>query len=352
MDIRSIKENHTRLLALCAVLAWAAMLYPHPYTVIMAGSVACLTMPLFRFLRERLSRGLSLVIYISLLALCILLPITIVIVLVAPQAINGIRTLSAWVTNGFPMPDGIRELFDKIYTMLSSIPGFTDVYDQLTQNLQSVIASAAKSILSGSLGFAGVTLSGIWQAVLMLILASLAVMYAPTLFKLSVRMTSLPEDSAARMIKAARSALRAVFIGIVFVACIQGLLTGIGLAFLGVEDSAFWGMMAVFAAVIPVLGTALIWGPMAIVLWVQGSPMSAVILVVWGTVVVSGADSIIRPYFLKTGIETSILVLFLSIICAMSAFGAIGLILGPVLVALAIQAVHESDILAEKEQYS
>ncbi|MBO4316763.1 MAG: AI-2E family transporter, partial [Mailhella sp.] len=147
-------------------------------------------------------------------------------------------------------------------------------------------------------------------------------------------------------------ALRAVFIGIVFVACIQGLLTGIGLAFLGVEDSAFWGMMAVFAAVIPVLGTALIWGPMAIVLWVQGSPMSAVILVVWGTVVVSGADSIIRPYFLKTGIETSILVLFLSIICAMSAFGAIGLILGPVLVALAIQAVHESDILAEKEQYS
>ena len=336
----------SRALAVTAAVAWFLMLIPHPYTVILAGSIACLTLPLFRWLRARMGRTAALAAYISILALIILIPCAIVTILVAPQAFTGIYTLSDFINNGFVLPPFIQEQGHKLYNLLLNIPGFAEWYKDISDYVSSQASSAIRAVLSGGLHFAGGTLSIVLQTMLMVVLASLGVMYAPTLYRLTLRITGLPEDSADRMIIAARTALRAVFIGILFVACIQGFLTGIGLSLFGVSEAAFWGMLAAFSAVIPIVGTALVWVPMAIVLWVQGSPMYGLGLIAWGCVVVSGADSLMRPCLLKRGIETSVLVLFLSIICAVSAFGGIGLIIGPVLVALAIQAMHESDALA------
>ena len=76
---------------------------------------------------------------------------------------------------------------------------------------------------------------------------------------------------------------------------------------------------------------------------------SALLLVVWGVVIVSGADNILRPYFLKTAIEAPMMVLLLSIICGLAVFGAVGLIAGPVLVAFAQQAMKESDLLLSEK---
>jgi predicted PurR-regulated permease PerM len=102
----------------------------------------------------------------------------------------------------------------------------------------------------------------------------------------------------------------------------------------------------VFCAVIPLAGTALVWLPIAVYLWAVDSLASALMLVAWGSIVVAGSDNLLRPYFLTTGIEASMVVLLLSIICSLAVFGPVGVIAGPVMVALALQAMKESELLS------
>ena len=193
-------------------------------------------------------------------------------------------------------------------------------------------------------------MTAVWLAFLFVVLAGLGVVYAPTLHKLTLRVTQLPEASLNRFILTLRNALRAVFIGLIFVPIIQGTLTGVGLRLVGVSEPAFWGLLAAFAAVIPVVGTALVWAPLALVLWIQGSPGAALGLAAWGSIVVAGSDNLVRPYLLKTGIEAPMFVLLLSILCSMAALGFVGLVAGPVLVALGQRALAESDILKREAE--
>ena len=150
-----------------------------------------------------------------------------------------------------------------------------------SDNLSAIINSSIKTAVSGGLGLAGSTMTAVWLAFLFVVLAGLGVVYAPTLHKLTLRVTQLPEASLNRFILTLRNALRAVFIGLIFVPIIQGTLTGVGLRLVGVSEPAFWGLLAAFAAVIPVVGTALVWAPLALVLWIQGSPGAALGLAAW-----------------------------------------------------------------------
>ena len=71
--------------------------------------------------------------------------------------------------------------------------------------------------------------------------------------------------------------------------------------------------------------------------------MAAVGLALWGTLAVAGVDNVMRPFFLRQGINAPFLVLVLAILCGLSAFGAVGLIAGPVILAFAMQAVDEAN---------
>ncbi len=340
-----------RIIALLALGAWGLLLYPYLGTVFTAGAAACLTLPVYRWLRARMGRIGSVACFSSLLCLILIIPVTVVSILVTPQALNGIRSFNRWRESGWSISPELTARITAIEDWLNSLPLVNTWMKELSDNIDSIVNTAARSVVSGGIGFAGSTVTWLWLICLFIILTSLGVVYAPTLRHLTLRITNLPTDSFDRFIVAIRNAVRAVVLGLVLVALVQGTLCGIGFTLTGVSEPAFWGLLAIFVAIIPVVGTALVWVPMAISLWVQGSTGGALFLVAWGMLVVAGADNLLRPYFLKTGIQASMFVLLLSILCAMAVFGAVGLIAGPVLVAFAIQARKESDALAERQAH-
>ncbi|MFQ8887625.1 MAG: AI-2E family transporter [Bilophila wadsworthia] len=79
-------------------------------------------------------------------------------------------------------------------------------------------------------------------------------------------------------------------------------------------------------------------------LWLTGSTVACIGLAIWCALVVAGVDNLLRPFFLKTGIDASVVTLILSILCGLAAFGPVGVFAGPVLVAVAIQAGNESTL--------
>ncbi|MDR2727089.1 MAG: AI-2E family transporter, partial [Deltaproteobacteria bacterium] len=113
----------------------------------------------------------------------------------------------------------------------------------------------------------------------------------------------------------------------------------------GVAQPAFWGLLATCVAPIPVIGTAIVWVPLCIALWFSGSIAAAVGLAIWGAVAVAGVDNVLRPLFLQRGINAPLFVLVLAILCGLSTFGPVGLVVGPVLVAFSLQAIREANNL-------
>jgi predicted PurR-regulated permease PerM len=82
------------------------------------------------------------------------------------------------------------------------------------------------------------------------------------------------------------------------------------------------------------VGTAVVWGPAVIWLFVDGHPIKALILLVWGAAVVSTADNLVRPYLVGRGVKMHTLLVFFGILGGIVAFGLIGVFLGPIVIAL------------------
>src|SRR5208337_3182662 len=110
----------------------------------------------------------------------------------------------------------------------------------------------------------------------------------------------------------------------------QGVLTGIAMRIVGMPSSLLLGLAAGFASVIPVVGSSLVWAPVAIYLLVTGSIWKGVFLLAWGVFVVSAIDNVIRPWVVGGRVELHPLVLLFFIFGGVEAFGFLGLFLGPV----------------------
>ena len=337
-------------LAILAAAVWLVILSPYPNLAFIAAVTASLTLPVYRWLRGRLSRNLAAGSFFAGTLLCIVTPVTIAAVMVIPQVVAGARRLSAWWMSGHAIPPVIAQHVRSAQEFIIQIfPEAAEYLNSLETLIGDNTDTAIRFILSKSLSLvniAGNAMGFFWDMLLLAVFTTLFVAYAPVIFRVCMQVLPRHEEMIRRFSKVLYNASRSVFISIVFVPVIQGVLTGIGLSIFDVPDPAFWGLLAVFTAVIPMAGTALVWVPIAIWLMATRSLTDGCLLLAWGAVIVSGADNLLRPYFLKTGIEVSMVVLLLSIVCSLAVFGAVGIIAGPVLVALARQALVESELIS------
>jgi predicted PurR-regulated permease PerM len=138
---------------------------------------------------------------------------------------------------------------------------------------------------------------------------------------------------------------RAVVYGSLLTALAQGALVGIAFAITGLPSPVVFGVLAAVASLIPMIGTGLVLAPAAIVLAVQGRWGAAIFMAIWGVAVVGLADNFLRPMFISGRAEIATLPIFIGVLGGLTAFGPIGLFLGPLVIALALALLRfvESD---------
>jgi predicted PurR-regulated permease PerM len=119
--------------------------------------------------------------------------------------------------------------------------------------------------------------------------------------------------------------------GVLLVGIGQGLLTGIALGVVGIPSPLLLGLIAGIASVIPVVGPSIVWLPAGVYLIFTGAVWKGTFLLVWGAVVVSAVDNVLRPWVVSGKVELHPLVLIVFILGGVSAFGFLGLFLGPVI---------------------
>jgi predicted PurR-regulated permease PerM len=129
---------------------------------------------------------------------------------------------------------------------------------------------------------------------------------------------------------------RAVFMGIGLTALVQGVLLGIGFAIARLPSPLVFGVLGALFALVPVVGTAVIWVPAVIWLAVQGETGYAIFMAAWGIVVVGSVDNFLRPILISGRVEVPTLAVFIGVMGGLSAFGFIGLFVGPIVLGLVV----------------
>jgi len=148
------------------------------------------------------------------------------------------------------------------------------------------------------------------------------------------RLLPMDREHQQRLFNNIVDAVVAVVHGALLVAMVQGLLAGLAYWVLGVPFAILWGVLTAFAALLPVGGTTLVTIPVSLYLFFQGNTVKGVILLVWCLGVVVTIDNVLKPMFIGSRIKLPMLFLFFGILGGLAVFGALGLILGPVLFAL------------------
>ena len=122
--------------------------------------------------------------------------------------------------------------------------------------------------------------------------------------------------------------------GMLAVSAAQGLLGGLMFWWLGLSAPMLWGVVMALMALIPVVGAFVVWIPAAIYLALEGHWDKALILTLWGVIVVGTIDNLLRPILVGERLQIHTVLAFLSMAGGLILFGPAGLILGPVVLAV------------------
>lgn len=134
--------------------------------------------------------------------------------------------------------------------------------------------------------------------------------------------------------------VHATIYGTLAVAAVQGSLGGLMFWILGLPTPLLWGVVMSLLSVVPVLGAFIVWIPAAILLALDGDWGKALILAVWGGIVVGSIDNVLRPIFVGNQLRLHTIPAFISMIGGLALFGAPGFILGPLAVTVTMLLVE------------
>lgn len=155
------------------------------------------------------------------------------------------------------------------------------------------------------------------------------------------RLLPFGEAQNERLLILTRDLVSASVTATLAIAAVQGIVGGIAFALLGIKSAAVWGLVMAILSFLPLVGATLIWLPAAVWLMLSGSLAKGIILILVGIVIMGHVDNVVRPLLLSGKSQMNTLVLIMSLMGGLSAFGFIGIVLGP-LVAAVVTALVES----------
>lgn len=135
---------------------------------------------------------------------------------------------------------------------------------------------------------------------------------------------------------------KALIYGSILIAVIQGILAIIGFFIFGISSPILLGVAVSIASFIPMIGTALIWLPVGLFTLIQGNVVSGLGIILFGLLLVSTIDNIVRPYFIGSKAKVHPAIILLGVLGGLKLFGFTGIMIGPLFLALALELIKEN----------
>jgi len=218
---------------------------------------------------------------------------------------------------------------------LSENPHVAEAWSRISENLD--ISTMARQVGQSIQAGAAAILSGLAStaalAFLTLILLFFLYRDERIVLKAVRRFSPMTDQETDQLLARLRDTVLATIYGSVVVAIVQGALGGLIFFLVGLHGAVLWAAAMALLALVPYLGTFVVWAPAAIVLALYGEWVKAGVLVGWGLCVIATIDNLLYPVLVGNRLHQHSVISFVAIIGGISLFGATGVVLGPVIVA-------------------
>lgn len=325
--------------AIVIYLFWK-IIQPFALVILIAGVAAIVLSPVDRIINKYLKHPrLSAAILSIGVIILIFVPILLLSLVMVRQASDLLQLSfgdAGWIA-------GIRSLVDPILLPLpENVRAFILSYDfqQLgttigkwaIQNIGNIFSSATNLFLNTFLFF---------------IALYYLIVDREKLYEEVLALSPLRDTLDKKMFKRVINTVRSVVFGVLILSFIQGALAAIGLSIFGVPGALIWGAATALAALVPIVGVALILAPAVLYLFFTGSTTAALGLLIWSVVMVGLADNFLGPYLIKGTTNMHAFLVLLAVLGGIQMFGFVGTIAGPTILAafLALLELYKSGML-------
>ena len=330
---------------------------PFMHAIIMGIVFAVLSWPIqkkmLKITKGRWRRIPATALTMLIIMICIILPFIFFMIRLVPQALVSLGSLSEWLTsfdiNAFSNSQIVHNLFNFIK---EHVPFIDPKADDISSALLAATREASQFLLKGATTVVSNALNFALHFALLLLVMFFVLLDGEAMMSRFMYLFPLKEIQKDTIFDRLRAVARAVLVGGVLVAVLQGLVGGIGMAIVGMP-ALFCGALIALASFVPVFGTGLIWGPVAVWLFINGMTWQGIFVLVWCGILVSAIDSVMRPIFMSNQAGLSTFFLFMSILGGLKTFGMLGVFYGPlvlgfVVVMLSLYAHEYREFLTDR----
>jgi predicted PurR-regulated permease PerM len=334
----SAREREVRILRVVVLLGFGTfaavmlglMLWPFLPALVTSVVLVVLALPGHRKIRRVINND-RVAAFVSTVAVVvvILIPIFGVSMIALQDLGTGVSWLESQLRSGFP---GIGRAVARLENLLRSL-GLADlnVQESLTERLADVPGLVVGRTFRVVSGVGGVALQvGVGLFTLFYLFRD-----GHRMLEAAKGLVPLPTGPTELLVRRTHEVIFAAVYGHVFVAMVQGLLGGLAFLALGIPTPAVWGVLMGALSLIPMIGPAFVWIPAGAVLIATDSTVRGVLLLLFGLLVISTVDNIIRAVLVSGRARVHPLVVFFGVLGGVLMFGAVGILVGPVLIVAA-----------------
>ena len=299
--------------------------YPFLEVIVLSAIFAIVLAPLHRKVAKFLGgrSGLSAFIMIVLFAVIIMIPTSFLI----KQILNESKDLYVQLTNNAEINYAHRVTDIIIGPIQKIYPSFSLDIKQYIEAGTDLIISHLSTILSGVFNI-------ITGVILIFISLYFFLKDGAKFKKILVGLSPLDNEYDHQIFNKVKQTIISTVRGVLFIAIIQGILAGVGFKLFGVPNATLWGSVSAVASLVPGLGTAIVFAPAVIYMFIIGNNPFAIGLLLWGILIVGLVDNFLGPYLYSRGGRIHQLIMLFAVLGGLSLFGPIGFIFGPIIVAL------------------
>lgn len=331
----STQTEHRAFLVLLGllILIVSFLLYPFLNAIVLAIVLAVLFQPLhdkyLKWTRGRVNTSAAL----STLSVVVLLivPLAIVLTLVTAQ-LRELVMASEGVSAEPSVSGFIQYLQVKLTQLGRSLEGLIGLQMELGPYIRKSMSQMAQTLAKYSPQVVAETANFFLHFFIMLILLLYFFRDGKKFIIAFIRLTPVKDTYEHKLAAEIHETIRGVFYGNFITGLLQAVFATLGFFVLDVDGYLVWGALTFFMSFIPTVGTGAVVIPVIVTLFLQGKTVQAVILIFYGGLIVGGIDNLLRPYLMRQNMHP--IFLFLSVFGGLTVFGPIGLLLGPMLMAL------------------
>lgn len=335
----ALQDKAFLALLVAVSLAFGWILLPYYGAVFWGIVLAIVFAPLYRRLLPRLRRSpnLAALATLAIILLIVILPLAFVATALTQEGAGMYKRIQSGEVSFARYFDQIVAVLPGWVTRWLDSFGLGDM-SALQQRITEAATQGSKLIATHAFDIGQNTLDFVVSFFITLYLAFFLLRDGSALTRRIRDAIPLDPESKRNLFSKFATVIRATVKGNVLVAAVQGALGGLAFWYLGVHGAVLWGTLMAFLSLLPAIGAALIWLPVAVYLLVTGALWKGIGLIVWGTVVIGVVDNLLRPILVGKDIKMPDYMVLISTLGGMAIFGLNGFVIGPVFAAMFMSA--------------